>query len=151
MKRPVQIVAFLALCLLVTGCLTPVKNQMPLACVSDWARPAGTNDTKLVIFNTSDYLAYGLDGSGRINVRLDGRGVGQINLRRYAQLIIPKGAYDVELVHLDMGTFTSHHQIELTEPESYLQIFATPTSNRAFLVSHLPPDFAGKFRPIPQP
>ena len=132
----------------------PHPGKKPNA-LGEWQRlgkSASTNDTKLVIFNTSDYLAYGLDGSGRINVRLNGQGVGQINLRRYARLIVPRGAYAVELVHLDsMCTFRSHHQIELTEPESYLQIFATPTSNRAFLVSHAPPDFAGKFSPIPHP
>jgi hypothetical protein len=122
-----------------------------LASNTDWAKSASTNDTKLIIFNTSGSLAYGLDGSGRINVRLNGQGVGQVNLHRYAKLIVPKGKYDVELVHLDMTKFTSHHQIELTESESYLQIFATPTSNRAYLVTQLPPDFAEKFKPIPQP
>ncbi len=124
---------------------------MPLASRADWEKPAGPSETKLTIFNTSGSLAYGLDGSGRINVRLDGRGVGQVGIHRYATLIVPKGKHEVELVHLDMVKLTSHQQIELTEPESYLQIFATASSNKAELVSHLPANFADKFKPVSTP
>ena len=151
MRWRVYVLALPALCFLATGCLSPVKNQVPLANNATWEKSTNTNDTKLIIFNTSGSLGYGLDGSGRINVRLNGQGVGQLNVHRYARLIVPKGKYDVELVHLDIAKFTSNHQMELTETESYLQIFATPTSNEAYLVTHLPSDFAQKFKSIPQP
>ena len=151
MKWLTHIVALSILCLVATGCLSPVKNQIPLASNADWAKPTSANDTKLTIFNTSGGLAYGIDRTGHINVWLNGQGVGKVKMHRYVQLIVPKGLYDVELVHLDMAKFTSHHQINLTEPESYLQIFATPTSNEAFLVSRPPPDFAEKFKPMRQP
>ena len=148
MKQIIQLSALLSFSLFLTGCLTPVKNEIPLASGSVLEKAANTNDTKLVIFNDSDFLAFGLDGSGRINVKLNGKGVAQIDIGRYAQVIVPKGKYQVDLVHLDMAHFSSRHQIELTDPESFLEIFATPTSNKAFLISKLPPNFDEKFKPV---
>jgi len=83
-------------------------------------KATSTNDTKLVIFNDSNF----------------------------AQVIVPKGSYRVELSYRDMADFSPHHQIELTDAESYLKINATPTSNQAEIVPTLPPNFDKKFKPI---
>ena len=91
-----------------------------------------------------------MDGSGRINVKLNGQGVAQVNIGHYAQVIVPQGKYQVDLVHLDTATFPSKHEIELNTPVSFLEIFATITSNKAFLVSRPPPDFDKKFKPVKQ-
>jgi hypothetical protein len=142
--------ALLSLPLFMAGCLSPVQNEIPLATGSVLERPANTNDTRLVIYNDSDFLAFGMDGSGRINVKLNGQGVAQVNIGHYAQVIVPQGKYQVDLVHLDTATFSSEHQIELNTPVSFLEIFATITSNKAFLVSQPPPDFDKKFKPVKQ-
>jgi len=140
--------AFLAFPIFLTGCLTPVKNELPLIKGNVIDRPANVNDTRLVIFNDSDFLAYGLDGSGRINVKLNGQGVALVKIRQYAQVEVPHGRYEVELEHMDMATFSSQHQIELRDPISFLEIFSVPTSNKAFLVSRPPADFNEKFKPL---
>ena len=101
-----------------------------------------------MIFNDSDFLAYGLDGSGRINVKLNGQGVAQLKIGQFAQVVVPLGQYQVDLEHMDTATFTSHHQIELRDPVSFLEIFATPTANKAYLVSRPPPGFDEKFKPV---
>jgi hypothetical protein len=145
MKKIILLSALLCFPLLLTGCLTPVKNELPLAPGSVFEKPSGTNDTRLVVYNDSNFALFGLDGSGRINVSVDGKGIGLIGIGKYAQVIIPKGKHQVDLVHLDLGLFPSHHDIDLTDPVSFLEIFATPTSNRAFLISDLPPNFTAKY------
>ena len=150
-QKIVFALSFLFLPFFTTGCLTPVKNEISLATGGTMDKPADPNDTRLVIFNDSDFLAFGMDGSGRINVKLNGQGVTQIRIGQYAQVIVPQGKYHVELVHFDTATFSSEHEIELNTPVSFLEIYATPTSNRAFLVSRPPPDFDKKFKLVKQP
>jgi hypothetical protein len=148
LKRKSFALACVAILVFVTGCLTPVRNEVPLATGNVMDKPASANDTRLVIFNDSDFLAYGLDGSGRINVNLNGQGVAQVKIGQYAQVVVPHGQYQVDLAHMDIATFSSHHQIELRDPVSFLEIFATPTANEAFLVSRPPSDFDEKFKPV---
>jgi hypothetical protein len=148
MKRISQLVLLLVIALLLAGCLTPVQNEIPLAGSDLSVKATGTNDTKLVIFNTSNYLLYGWDGTGRINVKLNGRGVAQLKVGYYAQVIVPKGSYQVDLLHVDREYYSSQHQIELSEPESYLEVRAISFSNEARLVPALPPNFGKKFNPV---
>jgi hypothetical protein len=148
MKRSVQVALLLVATLLLTGCLTPIENEIPLAGSDLSVRATGTNDAKLVIFNTSNYLLYGLDGTGRINVKLNGKGVAQLKVGSYAQVIVPRGSYEVGLLHVDRDYYSTQHQIELTEPESYLEIRAIAFSNEARLVPELPPNFVKKFKPV---
>jgi hypothetical protein len=138
----------LVVSLLLGGCLSPVKNEIPLAGSDLSVRATHTNDTKLVIFNDSNFLLYGLDGTGRINVKLNGRGVAQLKVGYYAQVLVPKGSYQVDLLHVDREYYASEHQIELTGPESYLEVRAISFSNEARLVPALPPNFSKKFKPV---
>jgi hypothetical protein len=148
MKRITVFFSAATLSLFLTGCLTPVKNEVPLAGGDLFLRTTNTNETKLVIFNDSDVLLFGIDGSGRINVKLDGKGVAQLNIGRYAQVITSKGQHQVELLHLDVVHFRSHHSIALSAPESFLRIYATSLGNKIELVPELPPEFEKRFKPI---
>ena len=148
MKQIIQLVILLVIPLLFTGCLAPVKNEVPLAGGDLSVKATSTNDTRLVIFNNSNFLLYGLDGSGRINVKLNGKGLVQIKVGYYAQAIVPKGSCQVELLHVDRDYYSSQHQIELSEPESFLEIRAVSFSNEARLVSTLPTNFEKKFKPV---
>jgi hypothetical protein len=149
MKHIVRFSALLILSLLLTGCLSPVRNEIPLVKGGLNIKPSNTNDAKLVIFSDSSVVGFGIDGTGRINVRLNGKGVTQLNIGRYTQVIVPKGKYQLDLDHQDMLIhFTSHHQLELVQPESFLLISATPVSNKAEMLSILPPDFEVKYKPV---
>jgi hypothetical protein len=148
MKQISQLAILLVVPLLLTGCLSPVKNEIPLAGSDLSVKATGTNDTKLVIFNDSNFLLYGLDGSGRINVKLNGQGVAQLKVGYYAQVIVPRGSYQVELLHVDRDYYSSQHQIDLSEPESFLEVRAISFSNEVRLVSTLPPNFEKKFKPV---
>ncbi|MGA2787747.1 MAG: hypothetical protein ABSF60_09485 [Verrucomicrobiota bacterium] len=61
---------------------------------------------------------------------------------------MPKGTYQVDLVHRDTVDFESQHEIELTDDESFLEIHSTIVANEANLLSALPEDFEKKFKPI---
>ena len=148
MKRILQLAVLLVLPFLLAGCLTPVANEIPLVHGDLSAKASNPNDTKLVIFNDSNFLMYGLDQTGRINVSLNGKGLTQINIGRYAQVIVPKGTCQVYLVHWDTDKFASQHEFDLTNDESFLEIHAKITSNEANLLSELPEDFEKKFKPI---
>jgi hypothetical protein len=148
MKQLIQLSALLTLSLLLTGCLSPVQNEIPLVKGGLNIKPTNTNDTKLVIFSDSSVVGYGLDGSGHINVKLNGKGVTQLKIGRYTQVIVPKGKYQIELDHFDLFHITSQHQFELNTPESFLLISATPRSNRAEMLTLLPPDFETKYKPV---
>ena len=148
LKPLIRLAVAFTLPLLLTGCLAPIKSEIPLAGSSLAVKATNPNDTKLVIFNDSNALLYGLDGSGRINVSLDGKGVAQLNIGRYAQVIVPKGTYQLDLQHLDLARFSSHHQIDLKNSESFLEIRSTQTSNEAELVSRLPDNFERYFKPV---
>jgi hypothetical protein len=130
-----------------TGCrLTPVKNEIPLVTGDISLQQADPNYTKLLIFNASNYLMFGIDGTGRINVMLNGKGVAHLNIYEYAQLIVPKGKHKVSLVHRDIVHLSSEHEIDLVNAESFLKVYATVTSNRAKLVAVLPKNFDKKFK-----
>jgi hypothetical protein len=148
MKRCIPLVALLVFPLLLAGCLTPVKNEIPLAGSDLSVQATSTNDAKLVIFNDSNYLLYGLDGSGRINVKLNGKGVAQLKVGYYVQVIVPKGSYEVGLLHVDREYYTTQHQIELREPETFLEVRVVAFSNEARLVPALPSNFEKKFKPV---
>lgn len=147
-KQGILLAALIAALPFLAGCLTPVKNEMPLLSGDLSLKATNATDTKVVIFNDSNRVLFGLDGSGRINVKLDGKGVTQLNIGSYTQLIVPKGSYRVDLTHLDTVTFSSHKQVQFTEPESFLEIHSTPTSNEAKLVPSLPAHFTSDYTPV---
>ena len=148
MRRIIQRFFVVVLSLFLAGCLTPLKNEIPLAGGDLSARATKTNETKLVFFNDSDFLMFGIDSTGRINVTLDGKGVAQLNIGRYAQVITSKGRHTIDLVHRDIFHFRSHHVIELNDPDSFLKIYATPVGNAVKLLPVLPPGFVIKFTPV---
>jgi hypothetical protein len=143
-----QWTALLGLLLLSTGCLSPVQNEIPLLAGGLSAKASGPNDTKLVIFNTSNGVLYGLDGSGRINVWVNNRGVAMVKIGHYAQVIVPRGPCHVSLTHRDMAKFNSEHDFTLTGPEAFLEIRATPISNAAELLLVPPGNLEQDFTPV---
>lgn len=146
MKHTIPLCALGVLALLFTGCLGPMKNEIPLAGGDLSIKATNPNETKLLVFNNSNFVLYGLDGSGRINVKLNGKGFAQFNIGDYVQAILPKGRYQFNLVHMDFVKFSSQHQIDLTNAESFLEIKATPTANQVQMLPTLPVDFETKFK-----
>lgn len=148
MKRSAALYAMAGLSVFLTGCLTPVDKETPLASGDLSLRVKDEGEIKLIIFNDSNSFWYGIDGTGRMNVTLDGRGVAQLKIGQYAQLFVSKGHHEIELVHRDIRHFGSHHSVQLNAPETFLRIRATLNANKVELVSVLPQDFEKRFKPV---
>lgn len=147
MKKVIVASFGLAVVAFLSGCLSPVKNEIPL--VSGLAaKSSSTNETKVLLFNDSNQALYGLDGSGRINVWIDGKGVALINVAQYTQVILPKGRHQLDLKHLDIVPFRSKHSLELFEAQIYVKIYATAAGNEIKVVPVLPLDFEQDFTPV---
>ncbi len=148
MNQSLKLIAILILLTSLTGCQSPVKDGIHIVVGDLSAKPSAKNETKVVIFNDSSFVLFGMDESREINVKMNGRSITKLGPGRYAQVIVPNGIFQVDLVHWDIKRFSSKQRIEFNGSESFLQIHATTTANEAQLVPQLPPDFERKFQPV---
>jgi hypothetical protein len=100
-----------------------------------------------VLVNNSSKLLHGTDGTGRINVLLDGKAVGGPNIGEYVQIEVPKGKHTLETWHLDVIKFRTEEEINVDQ-DLVIQRKATPFSNRIFVQKTMPD---GEFRPYLAP
>jgi Caspase domain len=154
MKQTISLLLLAAALSFATGCATTsatlpaMRSEIPIASPDLSLKPHDESYSKLIIFNTSSKLLYGIDRNDLINIYLNGKGVTQLYMNQYVQVVVPRGNYKVDLVHNDVWNFSSSHTIEIDTPEAYLNIRATLTSNSAKLVRGLPDNFAKTFVPV---
>ena len=85
-----------------TGCATPpvlTEYDLPNQALS--VKPA-EGLSRVVFFNSSNIILYGLDQSGVISMRLDGKGLATLKIHDYVQIFLDKGEYNLYLVHRDV-------------------------------------------------
>jgi hypothetical protein len=115
---------------LLAGCMmAPVRPDLPHLQDAVDARSSRPDEVRLVIWNNSDKLLHGIDNTGRVNVWLNGKAAGGPDIGEYIQLQVPRGQYDVKLVHLDLVEMSSQHRLEALEDPTYVEVRATITSN----------------------
>lgn len=147
MRKIACTLLFISISFLLCGCAAiPVKQEVPLPSQMIGQAPSEEGMVRLVIFNDSDFLLYGLDNSGKINVSINGKGVGRLSIGHYVIVEVSEGKHTVHLEHKDIVDFHSDHVIDIKEAENYLRISAKMTSNKAELVKK-PADFEGEFIP----
>jgi hypothetical protein len=132
---------FLALALLPCfgGCMVaPIQSELPLLGTNLEQRSTQTGEVVMILFNNSSKLMYGLDSTGRINVRLNGKAVGGPNIGEYVILQIPKGKHRLLLSHLDLIEFKSEYDIEAADDPLIVEMAATPISNSIQVHKKLP-------------
>ncbi len=138
MRRIIVLCFSLLAAVAMSGCSATLPNVSSDYPRADQNSQSSKEQTKLIIFNASSPLLF--PTTGKMNVFLNGKGAAQLNIYEYVQLMVPQGKYNVELVHYDLFTFRSNHEIELATPEAYLQVNATITSNEARIVPDFPED-----------
>lgn len=149
MKQVLKLLAILIFIAFVNGCLSSAKNEIPLLKDDLSIKPSKMNETKLVIFNDTNFGLFGTDGSETFQIKLNGKIVSPLGVGHYAQVIIPKGFCEVDLVQWrDLKRFSSQHKFEFNGSESFLRVYATDTSNEAQIVAVLPPGFENKFKAV---
>lgn len=127
------------------GCASNVKHETPLFQGALDKAPDSKGETKAVIFNNSNKIAFGMDGSGRLALALDGKGVCHLNIGEYVQVVVPRGTHQLKLTHWDVVNFTSNHSVRLDAPIVYVEAKATIVSNEATVFPGPPKDFRAKY------
>ena len=131
---------------LIAGCaatLPAVQNEFPISRSKITINPTDNNLTRLVIFNSAIVIIHPI--TGRLNIYLNGKGVAQLGIGEYIQTLVPRGSYNVTLLHHDLFPFSSSHRIEITGTEAYLEVYPTILSNAARLVKDLPDEFEERY------
>ena len=143
-------VAALACCIAaLSGCAVPrVASEFPRT-DQHLAAPVPAGLSRVVVFNSSNSVLYGLDHSGRMHVVIDSRTLGSLDPGEYAQVFLPPGRHDVALRHRDMIWFETEHPVLIDRPARYLNIGCEPTSQRFDALDEPPPEFTRKYRPAP--
>lgn len=147
MKTIVKNSGLITIMILICACgATPPVRDVTLPEQKLGMAPIGPAYSKLVLFNDSNRALYGMDGSGKINVHLDGKGVGQLRIGEYVILDVTKGMHKIDLLHVDMMSFKSTHDVEVEQDEEYAKVYAKMTSNGIEIVEK-PKDFESRFKP----
>lgn len=134
-------------CLFLIGCADLKKPPLEIELPSqDWdLLETSENHSKVIIFNSSNKLLYGPDGTGKINISLNEKSIGQLNIGEYLVLELAQGSHTINLLHKDIVLFRSEHEVIITDESKFIKIYAKLTSNGLELVEE-PKDFKEKYR-----
>ena len=116
----------------------------------DLSQQAPEGHCAVVFFNDSNWLMFGLDGSGKLNVFLEETPLASLNIGDYVQVMLPEGERFVTLSHEDLGTMISTHTFVAEGDRVFVRVYATITSN-GLQVVEAPPDFPSDFEPALDP
>ena len=139
------LVALLAL-LLQACAIAPVTTELPLQAGQMQVPAKEPGKTYLLLYNNASKLLHGLDNTARINVWLDGKGVGGLDIGHYVQLVLPDGDYTLKLIHRDLVEFESTHKLSLVGKPLFIEMQPTIVSNTITVHTELP---SGNDLPVP--
>ncbi len=117
---------------LFTGCgVTPIQRQIDLP-PQDLSQPLTDNTkVKMIFYNNSNKFWSGMDGSGKINLFIDGKGVCRLSIGEYIIVETTPGTHTIDLEHRDIGLFKSSHRLSVDEKDNYIQIYSAWGSSYA--------------------
>lgn len=140
-----QVVTILGFVGLIYGCgIHTLHTQMNLA-GPDINKAPESSMTRVVFYNDSNLLGTGLDGSGKINIKIDGKALGSVNIREYAQVFLKPGSYEIYLAHYDIVTFEDTYNVNIDGDNVYFNIYSRPLSTYFEIVDELPANFTNKY------
>lgn len=132
-----------------SGCAIPrLASEFPRT-DQRLSAPVPPGHSRVVVFNSSNSLLYGVDHSGRINILIDSRALGSLDPGEYAQVFLTPGRHDVALRHRDLMWFETEHPVLIDRPERYLDVSCEPSGQRFEPRDELPIEFQRKYRPVP--
>lgn len=143
-----NIVAGLALLTLVytSGCSVPnVKPEfiLPSQDIHSAVQPGLS---RIVFFNASNKLLYGLDGSGKINIKINKKDLASLKINDYVQIFLARDDYELYLVHKDVMDFKSNYKLKIDKEEVFVKVYSQPFSTDYKIVDQLPADFKREYR-----
>jgi predicted small lipoprotein YifL len=126
------------------GAARPMR-QIDLPAQALGAPTSDASQHRVVFFNNSNFLKYGMDGSGKINIYLNEKALGQLKIGQYVVVEMPPGEHRVDLLHKDIGNFSSIHTLQVKHNEQYVKIYAKLTSNGLEVVPK-PDNFENRYK-----
>jgi hypothetical protein len=138
------LVALLSLSALAGGCKTPEGPRIPLPS-QDISVGASAGKTRIVFFNSSNPALY--FESGVIRIRLNGDTVPSLWLRKYVQVVVDPGEYELLLEHYDLFSFTDTYSLSLPPGDVFLEVYCSPISTKFKRHESIPPEFARRYTP----
>jgi len=131
----------------IAGCATPtVVTEYDLPSQNLEAKPeAGLS--KVVFFNNSNFLTHGIDRSGYVTIKINGKGLATLQIHNYVQIFLAQAEYDLYMAHLDILLFESNHKLKVDKDELFVEIYATTISNEYKIVDQLPANFIKIYKP----
>jgi hypothetical protein len=132
----------------IVGCATPtVVTEYGLPSQNLEVKPeAGLS--KVVFFNNSNFLTHGIDQSGYVTIKINGKGLATLQIHTYVQIFLEKGEYDLYMAHLDVLLFESNHKLRIDKDEVFVEVSASITSNEYKIVDRLPANFIKTYKPV---
>jgi hypothetical protein len=131
--------SMLLLAAAVAACaVPPIAAELPRVPLNPLQAPTDPTVSRVVFRNNQPMPGYHLSPTGRLNVSVDGKGLGQIAPGEYVALDLPKGKRRVSLVHRDVVDFKSEHVLTLEQSVVVVDVFATITSNSMVVVDSSP-------------
>jgi len=97
-------------------------------------------DGKILIYNGADIL-HKIDNTGRLNIWIGNKALGQIRPREYVVINLKSGKYEFKALHIDVVNMRSTHNLEIDENTKVIRIEPTITSNKLTLTNKLPKKF----------
>jgi hypothetical protein len=140
MQRLLAIGLMVTATLLSACAISTLQPAVPLPEQSLDTSP-GPGTTRVVLFNDSDRVLYGLDGSGKINASLDGKGLASVKIGQYLRLDLAPDEYILTLEHRDIVVFKSTHVPRVDQEPVFVKFGCTPTSHSVRVLQNRPADF----------
>lgn len=94
----------------------------------------------ILVYNGANIL-HKMDNTGRLNIWLDNKPLGQIRPNEYVIIDLKTGRRHFKVLHLDVVNIRSEHEVEIDEGTKVINIWPTPTSNKLEITNELPKNF----------
>lgn len=136
-----NLLLFLLIVLTFNSCsLNRVVTEQPYIY---WPKPDISMDTLgngIVLFHNSNYIFdyFSALGPNKVNIKMDGVHLGQIDYGEFFMLEIEPGEHEFELEHRDMFMFRSSHKLMIDNDTKVILVKPTVTSNKIEITNKLP-------------
>ena len=143
-KKQYYSLIFLLITIFMTGCAT-VQNEIDLPNQMLDIKP-DPGKTKVIFYNGLNPLF--LDGSWRIGIKIDGKGLENLHINQYVQVFLELGQYTLGLSHVDVFTFKDEYPFTVTQDPMFVKVYNGIVSTKFEIQATEPEDFSKKYRPV---
>lgn len=142
-KQNYWLVFFLTV-LFLNGCAT-VQNEINLPNQALDIKP-DSGKTKVIFYNDLNSLF--LDGSWRIGIKIDGKGLENLHINQYVQVFLEPGEYILGLSHVDVFIFKDEYPFTVNQDPMFVKVYNGLVSTKFEIQSAQPEGFSQKYRPV---